>query len=336
MPSNALTENHNTFRRMPKKPFPCWNDALKIIRTTVYPLKAHLLVAASNLIFEIYRCYRKCLRKDKYHINMLSLRLASSFKRADTLFILCSGSSILSLSEDNWRAISGLDSIGFNFSYLLRHVPTFYLCELARTATSQSTCEKISADLLYLAYEYSQTLVMVKPFTPNILFNIRSLWSFRFYNAFFLPQLFATENSLRWFCFRFKMMLRQSHLLPYSFPSPHYVHRATLEQAVSFGIALNYKEIVICGADLGGKYFFECESDAIRANLHRPSREHFDSVPIDKPHGTADPIAYGLTIDKVLALMSEVASSNSINIYVSSKHSPLSGLFPVYSWPSQS
>ena len=63
--------------------------------------------------------------------------------------------------------------------------------------------------------------------------------------------------------------------------------------------------------------------------------EHFDPVPIDKPHATADPLAYGLTVDKVLR-MSEFASNKSISIYISSKHSPLSKLFPVYSWPTPS
>ena len=321
---------------MKKKRIQAWNAALKALRITIYPLKAHFIASSSNLIFLIYRYYKNCLCNDKYSINTLNLRYAGLRKRSDTLFVLCSGSSILSLSEDNWRTISGYDSIGFNFSYLLRHVPTFYFCELARTASSESTCEKISKDLSCLADEYSQTLVIVKPFTSNILFNLRSLWRFKFYKAFFMPQLFATENSQEWFYHRFAMMLKQAFLLPYQFPSPHYVHRATLEQAVSFGIALNYKEIVICGADLGGKYFYEYESDAIRANVLRPSMEHFDPVPIDKPHGTADPSTYGLTIDKVLARMSEFASDKSISIYISSKHSPLSKLFPVYSWPTPS
>ena len=142
--------------------------------------------------------------------------------------------------------------------------PTYYLCELA----DYTIMSKIGSDL-YSISEYHDVPKFFTPDSPNILkaisrFNI-------IFQILYLHQLFGSHPAIMYFREQFWRLLNFSRFLSVSYPSVQTIFRASLDRAIGLGIQLNYKDIVLLGADLNTKYF--SDSKLLRSDLVPPHKK---------------------------------------------------------------
>jgi len=287
------------------------------------------LFALSTFLW-FYRLFR--------HHNISRHKTENSIrsKSSDTLFILASGNSLSQLSASQWKLIHSKDIFTFNFGYLLNVIPTYYMCELSTdNILGSKFIYHIIDDLNRLLPVLTSTDFIFKPRYPNIFRSIISLIdiSNRFGASFcFLLNIWSPSASLKLASNKYSFLRSLSHRLPYPFPSENYILKGSLEQAVSFGISHNYTNIVICGADLGGTYFYDSSPSLIRPGFKPPSYNQYSDRSNPALHRTNDSSVHPVTITDTIKLLFQTSKALNISISVSDSSSPLSSFLPVYDW----
>ena len=80
-----------------------------------------------------YLPYRKLpfvwIKNRKLRYKAISIDEAKNYAKSDTVFVLGSGPSIKTLTNQQWQHISENDSFGINYSFLLGFAPTFFSME---------------------------------------------------------------------------------------------------------------------------------------------------------------------------------------------------------------
>ncbi len=237
-------------------------------------------------------------------------------KRSDTLFILGSGRSVLSLGREAWDLIGAADSLGFNFWMLHDFVPTFFMFEPAKTPERE---EAFLTALARRAHDYRHVL-----FLADARHDGQRIYHFpaplrdrlHLYAPYYLPvdSPAVVAAALRWWGRGVALgLVGLEH-------SIH--HRSSLSAAIAFGLLAGYRSIVLVGVDLNTAGHFY---------------DGFPGAPVDpanRPmHATADPAraVRRLTIDTYLDLFEQlVLRPRGVRLHLAHDHSRLYPRHPIY------
>lgn len=259
-------------------------------------------------------------RKKDYSIaskdNMLK------YKKSNRLYILGSGLSINDIDDYQWETIAKHDSFAFNWFLAHPFVPTFYHMEFLPQDT-----EIFKECYLTKGEEFKKI---------PIILNMRHLFqrfkpkSFDYIENLYVsaPRVFnqATEKNLK-------------EIFKYYYFNRDYVndnflihYRASLMIAISFGILMDYEEIILAGIDLNNNdYFFfdQFKYDdkiAIKVREHKKEavQKHLQksSSPL---HRTVDPSkSKKLPLDLLILLVNEyILRPKGISLFLMSHKSRL-------------
>ncbi|MGD9787012.1 MAG: hypothetical protein AB7U30_03570 [Sulfuricellaceae bacterium] len=249
----------------------------------------------------------------------------SGSKTSDTLFVLGSGASVLTYSEENWRTIASCDSLGFNYWVLHPFVPSNYLFEMTKDGEN---LERIVHNLA-LRQDYRRVTVYVKDIerfasgevlgqlggVPAEIGPFHPIWDAEIPAESLEVFSQALVSLNRFGCFSGKG--------PWAVPR----NRATIFLAVNLAVRAGYKAVVLGGVDLNNTdYFFRMPEFAVPPNLHVPPLDQFGRI-----HKTNDTKYGELTISKLLdALDRAVLQPRGVQLYVAKCSSALYPRFPAY------
>ena len=228
----------------------------------------------------------------------------------ETAFIMGSGYSINSISEQEWSYFRKIgDIFGFNYFFKGKFVPiTFHIVrEMGKFSSilkSKRICECYCKEMLNNPY-YKNTIffVLYDNKTPATTF-----WS-----VFFL-KLFKRKS----ICF-YKNSHNRVAMSPPANDIGGISHcGATLFDVTNIAYLLGYKEIVLVGVDLyDRRYFWLEENESRQEDLKRGAS--YNNI-----HNTAKVVLRGMNIWK------EYLEKNGVKIYVYNPRSLLHGILPLY------
>lgn len=251
----------------------------------------------------------------------------SAHKHSDTLFVLGSGSSVLTFSEDDWRTIASNDSLGFNYWMLHPFVPSSYLLEM--TTADADDLNRIARNV-EARHDYRGTPIYVKDIgrcadageairhlapLSSTLGPLRPIWDAE-----------LAEGGSDMFC---RTLVWLNRLGGFSGRGPWAVprNRATVFLAVNLAVRAGYRTIVLGGVDLNNTdYFFRAPGFTLLPGLELPPESQFGRV-----HSTNDPTQGAMTISVLLDTLDRlVLRPRGIQLLVAKRSSALHPRFPAY------
>lgn len=255
------------------------------------------------------------LKKDG---SWLNLRDVNDKKKSDTIFILGSGESVVHYNHKQWDHISKCDSLGFNFWFLHKFIPTYYMFELPR---NKKNLEDFLYNLNLISESYKNTLMFLKEGTKGKL-NINILPDDMKHRikVVFNPSLpiINRKQIKKALLFMHKIIIKNNHyqrLLIFN-------KRASLFSAVVFAYVTGYKNIVLCGIDLNNTSYFY---DKLKNEIEEKGFKVPNSGQVGNVHRTDDNKFGEVTISSLIQHINEIIlKPNNVNLYIGSSESSLS------------
>src|SRR5690606_304720 len=176
-----------------------------------------------------------------------------------------SGYSLNNLSETDWKEINSHDVFGFNFSFLNNdHIPTFYACEAMAPMSTNEFGRSSTADIFFQMYKskcekYRNVIKILTDLDESRKEHFENYGRDMFDDNFFILK---TVNGVAQNEEQFARLIRYYDSIGIFDKKQKleevFKFRATLSMAISFGINLGYKKIVLCGIDLNDpRYFYQ-------------------------------------------------------------------------------
>jgi hypothetical protein len=256
-------------------------------------------------------------RRRYRHLDEQAVRAA---RRSDTVFVFGSGYSLNDIGEDEWEAMSGHDTFGFNAFYYQRWVRTDF--HLLRTGIYGELRWQIFAE------EVSEAL-NANPRFADTIFVMQGD-----YLAYFSNQLvgygFLPENAR---VFRYHAA-RAPGLLTGSFAEGIRHAPGTLADVVNCAYLLGWKEIVLVGVDLYDSRYFWLDPDQTlaydreRATLVPAEVNNLRGNRYDEPHNTAR----AGVVDQ-MGEWARAMAEEGVQLSVYNPRSLLTEVLPVYRLP---
>ncbi len=279
--------------------------------------------------------YRQCLRHAlKKNFIVATRDNMLRYKTCDTLFVLASGPSINDITPEQWDTIAACDSIGFNYFFLHSHVPTYYNIEFRPS----------SVELLMECYRATAPEFKKIPVMTN-MYNLMDLpagavnqLGQQFKNLYVtVPKMFkgASKQNLE------EILLYQYLYRNYAEDNLVVHYRASLMMAITFGVLLGYKNVVLAGVDMDSNdYFFYDEKkycSSVAEKVRKRKKQKIErylkqkAAPVTM-HKTLDPdIFKELPLDQaVLVLNESVLEPLGINLFLLSQKSVLYPALKLY------
>ena len=246
------------------------------------------------------------------------------YKKSDTLFILGSGASIGDYTQKMWEHIKSHDTFGFNHWYFHEHIPTFYMFELPKEPLMK---EAVIHNLKVVSVKYWKVPKFLKPYSSNNSLDIKEIPDSLINQLYYVPTFNIPKKTFN--DYEKTLNIANISLLRggIKFPDLNSQSRCSLDQVINFGIASNYKKIVLCGVDLTDtNYFFR------RDDFHLP--KDMQELPVyqkGKMHKTLDKKYGEITIDKIVNEIKEkITEKRDIEMFVALNSSGLAGILPTY------
>ncbi len=281
----------------------------------------HWLLLAVVEILEIKnRCIRNKARRLAQipPLNQLDL---STTKNSDTVFLLGSGSSICEIGEHRWTQMGQCDSFGFNFMVNHPFVPTHYFFE-----PSSRECFDIKLSLFAQRGEkYRNVIKILTPAFPTkaqeeMQFQmIPDIWKENLYEGGVYRTITRNQSELTSEIERLKRKgvfePGRNHIYRL------FKHMGTIHSLITVAVAMSYKNIVLCGIDIGNKGYFYDDVE-----IYPKLVEYTNNYRL-KHYADLDNCSLTQTPTKLvmLELFRQVIKPAGINLYVENSSS---GLFP--------
>lgn len=256
-----------------------------------------------------------------------------AIKKSDTLFILGSGASINTLSEEEWQAIRAADSAGFNFWPIHAHIPSLYVVEVCAVPLGQEENYRRYCELMRLRSDaYGNTPILIKDGE-----RVEAQWLAEYVGNF--PQILWPNISLAWdweipgdeeSALVERIRRWESCGLIMGQAAPLVRKRATVSYIVLLALRAGYRNIVLCGVDLDNNdYFYRLrEAEYAAQGLPVPLTVFAPEVP--SIHKT-DNVDMGMPISRVLEIINrELLQPCGIHLSVALKSSKLHPMLPSY------
>ncbi len=276
------------------------------------------------------RSFNKQLKKEGYRIlNQIDL---SQYKKSDKLFVIGSGYSLNSITKNQWDEINRNDKFGFNFSFLNKdHIPTFYSCEAVKRDNPNEFGRSEMGELFYNLYksrkdQYSKVIKIIGDIEENRKEHFENYGRDFFDDNLFIINTVNGVGSTESQMIKLIETLRKKKVFNVKkYLDEVFKFRATVSMAISFGVNLGYKEIILCGIDLSDpRYFFENKEKY-------PNLPEFYFTNKSKIHLTLQKDEVFAPIDIVVkVLKSHVCDQKGIRLSVQNPNSALAQHLPVY------
>lgn len=161
-------------------------------------------------------------------------------KSSDTLFVFGTGSSLKKISKKNWDRIKKFDSIGINYTILLKKIHFTYQINRELHTSNKKEIRKQVKIIKNNKFLRNTVFLFPSGFTCSYTNWIFSLGNWNRRNLFYL---FNTNIIYK---------------LPLGSLETGLIHRmGTITDAISFGYFMGYKKIILAGVDLyDRKYFY--------------------------------------------------------------------------------
>lgn len=261
--------------------------------------------------------------RSKYRISNISVSKLYEYKSSDTLFILAAGQSINNLTNECFDEISNSDSIGINGFAYHTFVPRYFSFELENQQNPDTLKMFLdtSNNIIKLKDKYKKTAIIFRQNTfsdTSLEKNFKEIisWGNSFWNVF---DAIPGNNLLE-----YKKYLNHYFELGLLDKDDFFPNKSSsLSWVISFAYQLKYKNIVFCGVDLFGDYFYLNEKPL--------SPEEF-LIQKDKIHLTGDSNINGkVTIQDIVTVWNnDYFHKYGAQMFVSSEFSMLSNQLPVY------
>lgn len=280
-------------------------------------------VGNPNLPWTCVRAYARCAYNALRHMARPGFRLMTTgrmkkYKTSDTLFVLGGGPSILAMTKSHWAEVARADSLGLNSWLIHDFVPTFYTTEESHKHEAFIHNLGVKADQYRDVPFIFKEMPLVKRPVPAMA---------RLRNKFV-----SVEYGIKgWGAEPFAKMLRglgASGFLDLPFVSP--TKSASVDWSLFFARRLGYKTVVLCGVDLGVKYFYELAAEEYLAKGLRIPDSGMAGRTV---HTTMDPARCSLVISEVIRIMRrELLDEAGVSVMVGTAASGLYPDVPVYPW----
>lgn len=299
-----------------------------LLKTLPYPVFSNIYYNITSWKKHIF--FKKIKQKNRY--KTLDMTDLNKYKKSEKLFIIGSGFSLNNITVNQWKEINDSDSFGFNFSILNKdHIPTFYTCEALKPFNLNENGMSYKGSLYNSTFasrhdDYKNVIKFVSDLDEN------NAEHFANYGKEIIDENFHVVNTVNGVAGDSKQF---NQLINYYktkgiFDSKTHIDalfkfRATLCLAISFGISMGYKQIILCGIDLNDpRYFFQ--------DLNKyPISIKLENDPGNKSHSTITPNQLFVPIDKVIKELNEnICIPKEIELSVQNPASVLSTILKVY------
>lgn len=269
----------------------------------------------SFFVFRLYQEIQRLQKIDKFikrnQLKRISDLEIEKYKSSDTLFVMGSGFSINDYTEKEWSLIGAGNSIGLNFWLIHDFVPTFYMFEPGKNTQRLNIFLEL---LRRKAYKYESTPFLLKDIEDKDL-DLSTIPDCLVKN-FYVPYKFIIPGSNK---SGIQKGLEIVHDLKIdSLRNVLLFKTASISMAISFGVKMKYKRIVLCGVDLNDtRYFYE--SGTYSRHIPLPPTDQTGSL-----HMTVDPSVSEVTIDLLISVLcSHLLKHHEISLFIGSKKSAL-------------
>jgi hypothetical protein len=297
-------------------------------------------IASGIIEYSRHLKYRQELENGIY--PLLDFKALRKFKASDTIFILGSSPSILSIQPAEWNEIKSHDSMGVNMFGFHDHVPTFYSLEMASThvvmfhylfSEIEDKYRSKNVQFIFNYYSYLKSHLNFHKFPPVIKDNC----SFALHRFSFVKNI----DSVKLICRklideRMKENLDYRSLL---------MLRGSVVTCVQFAWALGYKNICLPGVDLKNQNYFYEKLNTFNAKEYTKLEQlywFYGNHRLDRnsSHATQDSKLskpnYPSMTEILSILQKELLEPSNAQIFAYSEESLLSQYFPVWNRSSVS
>ncbi len=178
--------------------------------------------------------------------------LKNRFKSSENMFALAPGSSIGNYSEEDFSLINRYNSIGVNFFILHEFKPTLYLIETHpnRLGYFEFFKNNFTGDtpILYKGYSSHKKIGMV---LKNAQASPKNFTNFLVIKDGYQRKSWSSTP-----------IWQKNKILNMSSSDYIYNPTASILYIVYMSYKLGYKKVILCGFDMGDKYFF-CDPESI-------------------------------------------------------------------------
>ena len=254
----------------------------------------------------------------------------SKYKKSDTLFILGSGASITSITDEQWKEISKSDSLGFNNWSVHPFIPTYYFFEpTSRKNKFQIKMnEVIYGNLKNRLEDYKQVPIIMHYlaryyFPEDVMEPLRETG-----NLYFQAPVNVPGDSLEELTFSYDRAFEKGYFKDIN---KAVYRRGSVAKLVHFGIAAGYKNVVLMGVDLNtSPYFFDVEG----FNTVPCSNEiwYTKEKPDEQVHDTVNVEFHPITMLDVLMQLNDQMNANGCKLFNGSKASELTNSSIDFYW----
>lgn len=239
--------------------------------------------------------------------NRLDNRI-KSYKTSDTVFLIGSGPSINDMTDAEWAVVREHDSIGFNFSMILDHIPSMYMLQFGDRIIEilkqkNYTIPILIRGSLFAKQKYDlQTIDYIK---KNDIFYI---------NEYAIHSQCDIDH-FKLYEFMEVMGFLSHGVIGRLVPK----WRSTIGLLISLSFQMGYKNIVLCGCDMQDKAHFWEISKYAKFNL---PKQCFGTEFTDKTYCKN-------TVDSYIVSLNEFFK-DACNIYVMNTKTILYPRLPLY------
>lgn len=304
--------------------------ALSLLPITSDKVNRQALLAAERLLMSRKLQHREC-RLLELSKTTRSIRARQWYESSNTgvealrpestkLYILGSGPSINSLSDDAWSEIREHDSWGFNRWWNHDFVPTGYVAQ----ASGVEDIDREMADtFLKRSDDYADCKIVVRGDKVNDLSFHKSPIGLAIQQELSTVQVISELYFQSWCSARATRLVDQLYSQGFLGPEPNPLPvpkmGATIPLLLAMAIRLRYRQIVLCGVDMNDRtHFFD-------QGIGSPSPNNLVAAPPEHPHPHMDTSSRSQTVkDHIVALARLARQVWNIDVTVSSPASALS------------
>ena len=253
-------------------------------------------------------------RKSK--INIIDIEQAEKFRTSDTIFLLASGPSMLDITREQWEYINKHDSFGFNYAFLLDHVPTFFHQWMGKGTVGKTLFKRAFSSR---REKYHDTVWL-------IFSNAHK----RGQNPRYMPEFFPSDPTCWIYEYPKKINIYEDRPFNHDDFKDSIFYRGTLSLVLEIIYRLGYKNIVLMGVDLGGQKYFYDEFAEMGAytflvkEYYKTLDQKTHLTRLRKPHNYHPVDVY------LYALNDLIFKPENINLYIGSKKSLLYPKLPLF------
>lgn len=289
-------------------------------------------------LLEFYRYTSQLAELEEGDYAKLDFRIALQKKKSDTIFILGSSPSILSIQPSTWKEISHHDSFALNTFAFHDHIPTYYSLELSDQMYYHFLFSEITKKygekdgvIFFLRFPNFKSSRIKYEKIPKIIHKN---------HAFIMPKMFfdSSRESIIKACKELRLKKEKGKI---DHKSLFHI-RASLSTCIQICWVLGYKNICLPGVDLKNEdYFFQqIDNDNAReySRLYGIYTDYnIQTLDVQGFHRTESNLVSSesntLPISEILVILqNELLSLSGSQIYAYSSKSKLSEYFPTWNF----